>query len=736
MVTIRNVNAVCAPFHPRGTTTMEATTLKFEAWQSAVDPGFWAELARRKLDTIGLSEDPVRVEALYAPASNAKVSSPAQLDRGAFADDDGSDAAVAKARDALAGGRARMPGTLYNVNTLERFREADRADILFTAAYDVWRAITTGEAERDPSLLNAFALLTFADLKRWSFTYWFAFPAIKLPEPIRVETPPTTLASRGEPGAAVAAACDEWLSSGGAFAWLVAPESSSSSSSSSVSCHPLTEFHRLHMAHGENVTLAFADPCASSEHPGWALRNLATLAAHRWRVDAIRVLRARRSSGRVSADASLELVLRLPRLSPDALDENAPCPGAVGWELNPRGRAGPRAVDLGASMDPERLASQAVDLNLKLMRWRLLPELDRDGLAGTRCLLLGAGTLGCAVARCLLAWGVRKITFVDSGKVSFSNPVRQSLFEFADCLEGGAPKAAAAAEHLRRIFPGVESEGHRIAIPMPGHPVSDADREEVLSDVRAVERLVDAHDVVFLLTDTRESRWLPTLMCAAKDKLLINAALGFDSYLVMRHGAGVADEGEGTSDRDEDATATARLGCYFCNDVMAPGNSTADRTLDQQCTVTRPGLAPIAGALAVELMVAMRHARREGEGDDDRDVNSNSKPDSSVATSIPADAGPPPPGESARTPLGIVPHQIRGHVADYRQSLFAAPAFPRCTACSAAVVRAFRSADRDAFLTRAFADPTYLEDETGLTAVHEAADAAEWVGGDSDEDDF
>ena len=38
-----------------------------------------------------------------------------------------------------------MPGTLYNVNTLERFREADRADILFTAAYDVWRAITTGE---------------------------------------------------------------------------------------------------------------------------------------------------------------------------------------------------------------------------------------------------------------------------------------------------------------------------------------------------------------------------------------------------------------------------------------------------------------------------------------------------------------------------------------------------------------------------------------------------------------
>ena len=83
------------------------------------------------------------------------------------------------------------------------------------------------------------------------------------------------------------------------------------------------------------------------------------------------------------------------------------------------------------------------------MRWRLFPELDADKLRATSCLLLGAGTLGCAVARCLLGWGVRKISFVDNGLVSYSNPARQSLFEHADCADGGRPKAQCAAEALR-----------------------------------------------------------------------------------------------------------------------------------------------------------------------------------------------------------------------------------------------------------------------------------------------
>ena len=65
-----------------------------------------------------------------------------------------------------------------------------------------------------------------------------------------------------------------------------------------------------------------------------------------------------------------------------------------------------------------------------------MPELQLDTIMAAQCLLLGSGTLGCAVSRALLGWGVRTITLVDNGKVSYSNPVRQSLFTFTDCKEG------------------------------------------------------------------------------------------------------------------------------------------------------------------------------------------------------------------------------------------------------------------------------------------------------------
>ncbi|CAG2239621.1 ATG7 [Mytilus edulis] len=412
-------------------------------------------------------------------------------------------------------------------------------------------------------------------------------------------------------------------------------------------------------------------------------------------------------------DVSHSIILTLNISSTKTLIE---CPKSVGWEKNERQKLGPRVVNLSSSMDPVRLSESAVDLNLKLMRWRLLPELDLEKVAGTKCLLLGAGTLGCNVARCLMGWGVRHITLVDNGRISYSNPVRQSLFQFEDCLNGGKPKAEAAAEALKKIFPGVKATGISLSIPMPGHSVSDGSLEVTKNEVKQLDELVQSHDALFLLLDTRESRWLPTVMAAAYQKIVICAALGFDTFLVMRHGfhTGV-DNPEKIAFSSTMSIPGDQLGCYFCNDVVAPGNSTRDRTLDQQCTVSRPGMSYLASALAGELLVSVIQHPLGPKAPAD-----TSAKDEHLSQELSCN-------------LGIVPHQIRCFLSRFHQLLPASMAFDKCTACSKTVIDAYKKDGFD-FLLKAFNDPAYLENLTGLTQMHqETLDAEVWDYSDDEE---
>ena len=74
------------------------------------------------------------------------------------------------------------------------------------------------------------------------------------------------------------------------------------------------------------------------------------------------------------------------------------------------------------------------------------------------------------------------MTFVDNGRVSYSNPVRQCLFTFEDSRAENNFKAEIAAKRLAEVYPKVEARGVKLSIPMPGHTVAEDQQEQLFSD--------------------------------------------------------------------------------------------------------------------------------------------------------------------------------------------------------------------------------------------------------------
>ncbi|KJZ73174.1 Ubiquitin-like modifier-activating enzyme atg-7 [Hirsutella minnesotensis 3608] len=669
-----------------------AVPLQFATFTSEIELPFYSALFASKLDYDKLDDSARNVLGLY----EARVEQPE------------SSCKMQVLGNALTSqscplGTARAEGIIKNVNTLEGFRNLDKSAMLKTAGRQIWDAINDGTIYSVPSLLSSFVLLSFADLKKYKFTYWFAFPALHSDPQWKRSGPVERLAAdestslvdkvgtwrysvdNREHGFFLAkkvrgqevAAEDGDLAQNPGFQWEVAS---------------LRRFEDgfFNDAEEEDRYVAFVDPSTYPEGPGWPLRNLLVLIRQRFRLSKIKILCYRDTWARRHEARSVILPVEMAAVENMDIKE---MPKVTGWERSRNGKLQAQLANLGEYMDPTRLADSSVDLNLKLMKWRLAPDLDLDRIKNTKCLLLGAGTLGGYVSRNLLGWGVRKITFVDYGRVSYSNPVRQPLFEFDDCLEGGKPKAASAAAMLKRIYPGVESEGHSLSVPMLGHPFTDESRTK--SDLEKLEALVEAHDVIFLLMDTRESRWLPTVLGKAKGKIVMNAALGFDSYVVMRHGAEKKSEGE---------TDQATLGCYFCNDVVAPADSMKDQTLDQQCTVTRPGVAAMASALLVEVLTSLLQ----------HPLGKHAPAPQPTSGSIP-ERDPP------DHPLGLVPHQIRGFVSTFQTLVIRGQSYDSCSACSPKVLNAYRQ-DGWGFVKRALQEKDYVAELSGLAEVQRRAE--------------
>ncbi|KAK4979159.1 Autophagy protein 7 [Elasticomyces elasticus] len=826
---------------------MATHALQYAPWTSDVELAFYSALANLKINHDKLDSSARKLLGLYEinHKDSPERSSRMQIHASALTSDEYS--------------FYRAEGLIRNFNTAEEFRNVDKAAHIERAGRTIWDAICDGTIYSCPSLLCSFSAICYADLKKYRFTYHFAYPCIHSDPPWRLLSPEGTEAADGvrklgkketetlvetvqtwrysvdtrQHGFFLAKRVRkevleaQWRQHGGGgeieeekdddgnmnFAAQNRRKSRTQSLGElgflwSVASLSSYEDDFFKTAEEEDRFVCFADPSTYPSNPGWQLRNLLVLVRQRWRLDKVQVLCYRDTHPRREHPTSLVLSLQsatpvhdilqeqqsttreIPIMgassalrpgdvdafgelierrsgptdvSPDPAPVEAPrsppkhpeLPKVTGWERDERNKLISRTVDLAAYMDPAKLADQAVDLNLKLIKWRISPSIDLDRIKHTSCLLLGAGTLGSYVARGLMGWGVRKITFVDNGKVSYSNPVRQPLYDFKDCEDGGVRKAERAADVLSEIYPGMDAQGLCMSVPMVGHALLDEERTK--KDFDKLKHLIDGHDAVFLLMDSRESRWLPTVMGKAAGKVVINAALGFDTYVVMRHGLRttasadktkpsteptVVGETEGVPDalkkaagdviesrpkvtgNDDkgtkcDTNSVAKeeeLGCYFCSDVVAPADSQKNATLDQQCTVTRPGAAPLASALAVEMLVSITQHKLGARAPAPIPASG------SINQILPAP--PTDPSLPNAHPLGTVPHQLRGYMSTWQTIQVKGSAYDCCAACSPAILEAYEKNGWD-FVKKAIAQKGFVEEVSGLAEVQKRAEEAE-----------
>ncbi|KAJ2803838.1 Autophagy protein 7, partial [Coemansia guatemalensis] len=167
--------------------------LRFETFSSTVEPEFWAGLAHHKLHSAQLDTKRTTVRGEFVGGRRhtvrgngqagppQKVAVPARLrvsqDTWTIAEDD------AQQQQQQPGALVSVEGYLHNTNTVEEFKKYDKGELLRSAGTEVLDAIRSGRATQRPELLWPFLLLTFADLKKYRFHHWFAFPAVTADPP-------------------------------------------------------------------------------------------------------------------------------------------------------------------------------------------------------------------------------------------------------------------------------------------------------------------------------------------------------------------------------------------------------------------------------------------------------------------------------------------------------------------------------------------------------------------------
>ncbi|KAJ1778625.1 Autophagy protein 7, partial [Coemansia sp. RSA 1824] len=264
-------------------------TLRFEAFSSMVEPEFWSGLAHHKLHSARLDTARTLVRGEFSggrrhavrgnsaePTQRLAVPARLRVNQGAWE--------AAQGNTQQQAGAVGVNGYLHNTNTIEEFKKRDKGELLRDAGAEILEAIRSGRATQTPELLWPFLLLSFADLKKYHFYHWFAFPAVTADPPDMATEAPAPLSSFVSRSSDLEHLLTTFAGSSvcaqGAFVARYYP----SNVDNPWRVGPLSEWSEIYGSDkaedGGIALLGFVDPSSHSTRPGWPLRNMLTWLRH------------------------------------------------------------------------------------------------------------------------------------------------------------------------------------------------------------------------------------------------------------------------------------------------------------------------------------------------------------------------------------------------------------------------------------------------------------------------
>lgn len=349
-------------------------TLQFECWQTRVELDFWTTLYKKSFEDYRGKNIIANIYSFYS-INNSILS----FNRDSFASDKPSST-------------NHIKGQMYLFGSIEEFKSFNKQQLLNQIKTEIINENT------DFNALVRFVFICWPDLKKYRFYYHFCFPVL-VPNPQssfshhinykvividekekerEKKKEELQSSSQKEYETTESTQSGNLINIQDGIPHIIDTCSFSLCSSSSST--------------DNNNGNTINDHDSSVEVFGWSLRNL--LAKNIFKEYKVIGLNKCRILKAISTPPSLQ--------KDKDKDNNDDHYSITGWELNEKGKMAPRMIDLSSYLDPRILARDSSQLNLKLIKWRLVPDLDLNSIFKLKCLLIGAGTLGCNVARNLL----------------------------------------------------------------------------------------------------------------------------------------------------------------------------------------------------------------------------------------------------------------------------------------------------------------------------------------------